>query len=258
MLLIFVCHSYQRPQLELDDPTTTAETTDTTTEEIVTSTEKTVRVTEATAPAVTVQTSINVTKSSRPSEVYEDFRPSKYYNSDGYPVFERPSPQVTQEVFYKPQYFNGPKNNYLVPPMPSRPNEKNVVFPQATRDYYNYSERLQHNSTNNQQINSLDKNVQNHNKNNSSSNNGNKWLNGPESRGPYRFTEVLPQFKPIKHDHGEIIPNFSTYDSDFYEKNFAKFYYGNEMSNYPDIIHEPPKSYTSIATRKKLVYHVYI
>ncbi|XP_060842958.1 uncharacterized protein LOC132923142 isoform X1 [Rhopalosiphum padi] len=226
-LLIFVCHSRQMPQLDVDVFTTT-ETTDTTTENTK-SLEKIPRVTEETKSlekislvtedtAVSVQTTVNFSSYS-PSVVFEDFKPSNYYRPDGNPIFEKPSPQVTNKVFHKPEYFARPnKQTYQLPP---KPNDSNVVFPQATQEhYYQYS----------------------HHDNRS---------NGPESRGPYKFTEVLPQpqSKPMKHDFGGT-QHTSAYDYNSYERHFGK-YHGNEMSQYSDIIHEPPKIYHSVTTHKK-------
>ncbi|XP_025204324.1 uncharacterized protein LOC112601106 isoform X2 [Melanaphis sacchari] len=228
------------PQLDIDVFTTT-ESTDSTTENTK-SLEKNSRVTEETkslenisqvteetknlekialvteATAVSVKTSVNFS-SYGPNVVFEDFKPSNYYRPDGNPIFERPSPQVTHEVFHKPEYFARPnKQTYQLPPKSS---DSNVVFPQATNEYYSqYS----------------------HNDNRS---------NGLESRGPYKFTEVLPQpqSKPMKHDFGGM-QHISASDNNFYEKHFGK-YYGNEMSQYSDIIHEPPKLYHSVTTHKK-------
>lgn len=225
------------PQLDVDVFTTT-ETTDTTTEntksleqisrvtEETRSLEKNSRVTEKTkslekislvteATAVSVQTSVNFS-SYGPSVVFEDFKPSNYYRPDGNPIFERPSPQVTHKVFHKPEYFARPnKQTYQLPPKSS---DSNVVFPQATQEHYS-----QYSHPDNQS-------------------------NGPESRGPYTFTEVLPQqqSKPMKHDFGG---HGSAYDN-FYERNFGK-YHVNEMSQYSDIIHGPPKVYHSVTAHKK-------
>lgn len=215
-MLILICSTQQRPQ---QDTSTTTEATDSTSEETKSS-EKVAQVTEP--AAVSVQTSVNVSSSSRgPSKIYEDFKPSNYYRPDGDPIFERPSPQVTHEVFYKPQYFSRPSDVAHRPRPVS--DDKSVVFPQASRE--NHSEHQQHNNN----------------------------KSGPESRSPQKFTDVLPQFKPIKHDSGHMIPNFSLYDN-FYERNLGKYhgtdnnlhernlgkYHGNEMSHYPEIIHAPP------------------
>jgi len=214
LILIFVCHSHQRPQLEVDELTTT-KTTDTTTE-ATKSVEKIPRVTEATA--VSVQTSVNFS-SYGPKEVFEDFKPSNYYRPDGNPIFERPNLQVTHEGFHRPQYFARP-NNQEHQSSP-KPGDNNVVFPQATQEHY--SQYSQHDNQS----------------------------NGPESRGPYKFTEVLPQpqSKPVKHDFGGTLP-ISAYDNNFYERHFGK-YHGKEMSHYPDIIHESPKLHHSVTTHKK-------
>jgi len=217
--LIFVSHSYQRPQLDVDVLTTT-ETSDTTTEETK-SLEKISPVTEANS-AVSVQTSVNFSSYS-PSVVYEDFKPSNYYRPDGNPIFERPSPQVTHEVFHKPEYFARPNNQTnRSPPKPSDNN--NIVFPQATQEHYSRYSQYDNNRS-----------------------------NGPESRGPYKFTDnVLPQqnSKPMKHDFGGTLP-ISAYDNNFYERHFGK-YQVNEFSQYPShIIHEPPKNYHSLTTVHK-------
>ncbi|XP_016663153.1 uncharacterized protein LOC100574016 [Acyrthosiphon pisum] len=213
-ILIFVCHTHQRPQLEVDVLTTT-EPTDTTTEETKSS-EKISQVTEATA--VSVQTSVNFSSFS-PSAVFEDFKPSNYYRPDGNPIFERPSPQVSHEVFHKPEYFARPNNQ--ANKLPTKSKDNNVIFPQATQEHYSQYSQFDNRS------------------------------NGPESRGPYKFTEALPQhqFKPMKHDFGGELPS-SAYDNNFYERHFGK-YHGNEMSQYPDIIHEPPKIYHSVTTARK-------
>lgn len=213
-MLVFVCHSHQRPQLELDTSTAT-ETTDPTTEETTIKSSDTVaRVTEATA--VSVKSSINVSSSYVPNEVYEDFKPSNYYRPDGNPIFERPSTQVTHEVFHGTQHFQRP-NGLVNQLSTSKPDEKIIVFPQTTHEHV-----VKHSNRS----------------------------NGPEFRSPYKFTEMFTQPKPMKHDYGETVPKFSEYDNSYYEKYFGK-YYGNEMSHYPELVHEPPKSYHSVATRKK-------
>ncbi|XP_022172876.1 uncharacterized protein LOC111035533 [Myzus persicae] len=215
LILMFVCYSHQRPQLE-EDVLTTTETTDTTTEELK-SLEKISVVTQATA--VSVHTSVNFS-SYKPSEVFEDFKPSNYYRPDGNPIFERPSPEVANQVFLKPQYFVKPDNqtNRSSP----KPSDNNVVFPQATQEHYSQYSQYDDRS------------------------------NGPESRGPYKFTEVSPrqQFKPMKHDFGGTLP-IGAYDNNYYERHFGK-YHVKEMSHYPDIIHEPPKVYHhSVTTAHK-------
>lgn len=214
-MIVFVCQSHQRPQLELDTSTVT-ETTDTVaTEEttIKSLQDKVAQVTEATA--VSVKTSINVS-SYVPRNVYEDFKPSNYYRPDGYPIFERPSQQVTDDVFYGSQRLKRP--NGLVYPLPTpKPDDKNVIFPQAS------IERVQLHSNRS---------------------------NGPESRTPHKFTEVYTHPpKPMKHDYSGAVTKFSEYDNSFYEKYFGKYH--GEMSHYPDFVHEPPKSYHSVTTRKK-------
>lgn len=217
-MLICVCYSHQRPQLEVDISTTTEViANDNTSEEIKTS-EKIVQATEA--AAVLVQTSINVSTLS-PSQVFEDFKPSNYYRPDGDPIYERPSPQVTHEVFYKPQYFRRP--NSLVYQMQKNPDDSHVVFPEIRQKHY--TER-QFNSS-----------------------------NVPESRSRQKFNEVLPQYKPVKHDSGDIEPNFNSY-TNYFESNLGKYhvnemfherdlgkYHGNQLSNYPEIMHEPPTKF---------------
>lgn len=197
-------------------------TTDTTTtEESSTDSEKISRQTSKATAAVSVGTSINISSYDRPREVFEDFKPSNYYRPDGNPIFERPSPQVSQEVFHRPEYFRRPDDYYLpVFQQPRKQNHRNVVFPQATAaTQKRYSELIRHN---------------NESKNGSTDSKGDH---------PYTFAEVSSKSfaKPVKHDFGDIpLPDFSTYDSNFYERHFAK-YYGNEMSHYPEVIHEPPK-----------------
>ncbi|XP_027850436.2 uncharacterized protein LOC114129796 isoform X1 [Aphis gossypii] len=239
-LLIFVCHSHQMPQLDVDVFTTT-ETTDTTTENTIENTKNFSRVTEETrslekisrvteetksfekislvteATAVSVQTSVNFS-SYKPSVVFEDFKPSNYYRPDGNPIFERPSPQFTHEIFHKPEYFARPnKQTYQLPPKSS---ESNVVFPQASQEHYSQYSHPDNRS------------------------------NGPESRGPHTFAEVSPQpqSKPMKHDFGGA-QHASAYDN-FYERHFGK-YHVNEMSQYSDIMHGPPKVYHSVTSHKK-------
>uniref|UniRef100_A0A2S2QCF8 Uncharacterized protein n=1 Tax=Sipha flava TaxID=143950 RepID=A0A2S2QCF8_9HEMI len=215
LVLVFVCHSHQRPQLELDTSTTVADTTDPTTEETtVKSSETVAQVTEATA--VSVKSSVNFSSSYVPSEVYEDFKPSNYYRPDGNPIYEKPSTYVNPEIFHGTQHFQRP-NGLVNPSLTPKPDDKNIVFPQASHDHI-----IQHSNRS----------------------------NGPEFRSPYKYTEIFTQPKPMKHDYGETVPKFSEYDNSFYEKYFGR-YYGNEMSHYPDLVHEPPKSYHSVAIRHK-------
>lgn len=210
----------------MDVPTTTTVVSDTTADtttidESLTDLEKSSRqATEATV-AVSVRTSINVSSYNDPKEVFEDFKPSNYYRPDGNPIFERPSTQVSREVFHKPEYFRRPDDYYLpVYQLSPKQEYKNTVFPIGTAaTQKRYSELVRHN---------------NQSKNGST-----------ESRGdnPYTFAEVSTKSfsKPVKHDSGDIpLPDFGTYDNNFYERHFGK-YYGNEMSHYPDKIHEPPK-----------------
>lgn len=223
LALIFVCRSHQRPAELAVDVTTTAATLETTTdEEPSTEVEKISRqVTEATA-AISVRTSINVSSYDGPREVFEDFKPSNYYRPDGNPIFERPSPQVSREIFHKPEYFRRPDDyNLPVYQLPSKNDDRNIIFPQATTiaTQKRYFEPVRHN--------------------NESKNGSNESRSGH----PYMFTEVSSKssYKPVKHDYSEIpFPNFGTYDYNFYEKHFGK-YYGNEMSHYPNVIHELPK-----------------
>lgn len=228
LVLVFVCRSHQRPQLELGTATETsaADTAAATEETTVKSSqdEAAARVTEA--AAVSVETSVNVS-SYVPSEVYEDFKPSNYYRPDGNPIFERPSQQVqTHALFYGPQHFQRPAAGLVHPSSATTatPQDKYpVIFPQASHEHV----------------------VQQQHSNRS---------NGPESRSPYQFTEA--QHKPMKHDYGETVPKFSEYDNSFYEKYFGK-YYGNVANDMPPHYHqpdferEPPRSYHSVATRKK-------
>lgn len=223
ILIVLVCHSDQRPQLDVDAASTTTDATDPITEKTKTL-DKSLDVTEATA--VSVQTSVNVSsKSFGSAEVFEDFKPSTYYRPDGNPIFERPSPEVTHEVFYKPEYFRRPESPSVNKPQP-KPDDKNVVFPEATQK--RYTEHVQYNNKSNE----------------------------PESRGPNKVKNeiiVLPQTKPMKHDFGEMPVNFDYYDNNFYERQFGK-HPGNEMlpSYYPDMVHEPPRTYhSSVGLRKK-------
>ncbi|XP_050424510.1 uncharacterized protein LOC126835757 isoform X2 [Adelges cooleyi] len=206
LLFMLISNSFQRPQLDVN-VSTTVEPVETTED----NTEKVLQVTEATA--VSVKSTINVS-SVRPIEVFEDFQPSNYYRPDGNPIFEKPSPPVRQEIFYKPSYFNIPPS-HLIYQLPKRP-DTGVVFPQATQEHYS---EHQYNKS-----------------------------QPPEFRSPMKYGEVLPQFKPIKHDSGEITPNFN---NDFNDKN-VRNYHGNEMAHYPDIVHEPPMSYHHSLAKKKV------
>lgn len=136
---------------------------------------------------------------------------------------------MTHEVFYNPQYFKRP--NHLVYPLtPPKTEEKNIVFPKTSlQDDHNFKQ-IEYNDNN----------------------------NGLESRSPHKVTEAqFPisnfQFsKPMKHDSGEIIPIFNSYDNNLYERHFGK-YHGKETSHYPaNIIHEPPNFYHSVIHKKYL------
>lgn len=226
LVFILICHSDQRPQLKADESNTTKTIdTDTATEppkNIENISQATLQVTDGTA-AVSIQTSIDVSPSD-PSEIFDGFKPSNYYRPDGNPIFERPSPQVTHEVFYNPQYFRRP-NNSLEPLLaPSKTDEKNIIFPQTPQEH-NTDHDADH---------------------------------GPESRSPHnKFTKAkfLPakHSKPMKHDYGEIVPSFSSYDPDLYERHFGK-YHGKEMIPHyaGEVSHEPPSFYHSVVHKRYL------
>lgn len=236
VLYFFVCQSHQRPQTEVSDdvgpPTTTAtavaaaEADETVTDTVAITTEDRTKipdhngsrqVTEATA--VSVRTSVNVSSARGPSRVYEDFKPSRYYRPDGDPIFERPSPPVTREIFYKPQYFRRPGDH------------RNVAFPQATTQYSEHRQPYSNRTTSDEPTESRPV--------------------GPFAGGPPKTVQVLPQYKPIKHDSGEVGPDFSLYDGG--QPHFSRYPHGNEMLSPfpPDIIHEPPMSYHNVVVRKK-------
>lgn len=227
-MFILICHSDQRPHVKVD-ATNTTKTTDTVTvtessKSIENFSQATSQVNESRGTAaVSIQTSIDVSPND-PSEIFDDFKPSNYYRPNGNPIFEKPSPQVTHEVFYNPQYFKKPPNNSLDPLLaPSKTNEKNVIFPPTPQEY---------DSDHNHE---------------------------PESRSPYNklFTKAqLPPAqhpKPIKYDYGEIAPSFSSYDPNLYERHFGK-YHGKELPHYSgDILHETPNFYHDVA-HKKYIY----
>lgn len=234
VLYFFVCQSHQRPQTEVSDdvgPPTTTATAATEADEVVTDTAAittqdrtkgpdqngTRQVIEATA--VSVRTSVNVSGARGPSPVFEGFKPSRYYRPDGDPIFERPSLPVTREIFYKPQYFRRPDDH------------RSVAFPQATTQYSEHRQPHGNRTTSDDPTESRPV--------------------GPFAGAPPKTAQVLPRYKPIKHDSGEVAPDFSLYDGG--QPHFSRYQPANEMLSPfpPDIIHEPPMSYHNVVVRKK-------
>lgn len=237
VLCFFVCQSSQRPQFEASDDDDAPTTTEVAATEIATvSAEETAagtgsgnntRVTEA--AAVSVQTTVNVSRQLPfgPGRVFGDFRPSSHhYRPDGGPAFDRPSPPVTHEAFYEPQHFRRPADGRPVHrfPLQQPDDRRNVVFPLATQVQYSATavrERPSDNET---------------------------AAESGRARKP--FVGVLPQHKPIKHDAGDALPNFSGFDGGFYERPFGK-YQTNDVLRYPADAAREPKPYHTVVARKK-------
>jgi len=251
LLIISVIRgSHQRPQLAEDVLTSTTPTTTTTTEATTkesakrSTVDKTSQVTEATAveTAVSVRTTVNVTSSSSssslspsnyiPREVFEDFEPSNYYEPDGEPKFEKPSPQVVREVFRQPEYFWRPDDQTLRnAPSPKSNGTRNVVFPQPTPtttiQRHNHFERHRFDGQTDES----------------------------SHKSPHASSaDVSFRSKPAKHDSGEFLPpdfGGAYHDGgDFYERVYfgGSQHSGHEMSPYhrPDVLHAPLKSYHGV------------
>lgn len=204
---MLVCSSYQRPQIDSKVSTTTEQIENNDDVENTAS----LKVPETTA--VSVKSSVNVS-SVHPGEVFEDFQPSNYYRPNGNPIFEKPSPQVKGEIFYRPSYFDRPPDRVTY--QLTRNRDNGILSPQATRDYYSES-----NYNKSQHI---------------------------ESKSPGKYGEVLPQFKPVKHDFGEFTP--PNYSPKLNEKIVGN-YHNDEMSHYPDEVYESPMhSHQSLSKQK--------
>ncbi|XP_050549154.1 uncharacterized protein LOC126910549 [Daktulosphaira vitifoliae] len=203
LLLMLACSSHQRPQIDVKVSTTTEQTDNN--EDVENNAN--LHVPETTA--VSVESSVNVS-SIRPSEVFENFLPSNYYKPNENPIFEKPSPHIKGEVFYRPSYFNRPPNRFTY--QLTRNKENGIISPQATQEYYsesNYNKSLQ-----------------------------------LESKSPAKYGEILPQFKPMKHDFGEYVPNYTP-------KLNVGNYHNDEMLHYPDETYESPiHNYHSQIKRK--------